>query len=162
LALSGVWVAHAAAPSSAVAKFLAREERPLVSYQARRHLEAHNPRFKKDGWLDAPTTPGGEGFTVNVVASGGSDYVLRHVLLPALEGEQAVLRRRPPDFIDANYQMADDGLDGPHARIRLVPRRRDELLIDGWLIVSPEDAELLEVRGRLVKTPSFWTTRVDL
>ena len=135
----------------------------LVSYRARRRLEAHNLRFKKSGWLEAVTTLSAEGFTYEVVGEGGSEYVRRKALYAALDGERDLLRSRSAGSLTPdNYTFVDDGPEGDWARIRLTPRRRDRLLVDGYLLVSPETADLREVRGRLVKSPSFWVSRVDV
>jgi hypothetical protein len=42
------------------------------------------------------------------------------------------------------------------------PRRKDVGLIEGAVFVTNDDADLVRVEGRFVKTPSFWTTRVDV
>ena len=41
------------------------------------------------------------------------------------------------------------------------PRKREDMLVRGTLLVSPE-GELLRVEGDLVKRPSFWTKSVHL
>ena len=46
--------------------------------------------------------------------------------------------------------------------MRLGPRRKDVLLIHGSIFVDSGDADLLRVEGRLSKTPSFWTRRVEV
>jgi hypothetical protein len=51
-----------------------------------------------------------------------------------------------------------DGL----AAIGLTPRRKDVLLIEGSILVTSEDGELKRIHGRLSKTPSIWTRRVDI
>jgi hypothetical protein len=134
-----------------------------VTYRARRHLEAENPRFKMKGWLDATSELGPDGFSFAVVAEGGSETIRNRVLRKALEGERDLLKR-PQDtaLSTANYEFGFDGMDGGLARLRLTPRRKERTLVDGWLIVAPGDADLVEVRGRLAKAPSFWTTRVEI
>ncbi len=150
-------------PAASVSLFLARPNVPLVSYRARRHLEANNPRFKKHAWLDCVTRLDESGFSYEVTASDGSPYILRKVLFAALDAERDLIHERPSaGFVDANYEMTDDGADGEWLRIKLHPRRRDTLLLDGWLLVSPSDGALVEARGRLAKAPSFWTTRVEV
>jgi hypothetical protein len=145
------------------ARFLTAAPEMLVSYRARRRLEAHNPRFKKSGWLDVVTTLGPEGFAYDVVGEGGSEYVRRKALYAALDGERDLLRTRSAGSLTPdNYTFVDDGPEGDWDRIRLTPRRRDRLLVDGHLLVSPETADLREVRGRLVKSPSFWVSRVEV
>lgn len=151
------------AASPAVSLFLGRTNVPLVSYRARRHLEAANRRFKKQAWLDCVTSLDEHGFSYEVTSSGGSPYVLRKVLVAALDAERDLIQERPAaGFVEAHYEMADEGPDGEWLRIKLYPRRRDRLLLDGWLLVSPTDGALIEARGRLAKAPSFWTTRVEV
>ena len=62
----------------------------------------------------------------------------------------------------ANYEfapaVAEDGL----LRVGLTPRRKDAMLIDGAMFLSPEDADLVRLEGRLVKPPSFWTRQVKV
>ena len=41
-------------------------------------------------------------------------------------------------------------------------RRKDVLLVDGAIFVNPEDGDLVRIEGRLSKTPSFWTRRVEV
>ncbi len=118
--------------------------------------------MKKDGWLDAITTSGTEGFTYEVVAEGGSSIVRNKVLRAALQAEQRLWADRSAGLTEANYDLIDDGVENEWDRIRLMPRRKDSHLVDGWLLVSPDDGEPVEVRGRLAKGPSFWTPRVDV
>ena len=85
------------------------------------------------------------------------------VLRAALDGERDLIRTSSAGTLDsANYRFADDGVEGDLARIRMTPIRKDKLLVDGWLLVSASDADLISLKGRLAKTPSFWTTRVDV
>jgi hypothetical protein len=48
------------------------------------------------------------------------------------------------------------------AQITITPRRKDVLLVEGWVFVRPEDGDLVRIEGRLSKTPSFWTRRVEI
>jgi hypothetical protein len=149
--------------SPAVSLFLGRTNVPLITYRARRHLEAASRRFKKQAWLDCVTSLDESGFSYEVTSSGGSPYVLHKVLLAALDAERDLIHEHPAaGFVETNYEMTDDGADGDWLRIKLHPRRRDRLLLDGWLLVSPVDGALVEANGRLSKAPSFWTTRVEV
>jgi hypothetical protein len=154
-----------AARPAVLAKFLTFPSKPLMSYRAKRHLEAHNLRFKKDGWMDVVTTLSPElGFAYTVVAEGGSDYVRRRALYGALDGERDAVKegRQAVVITDANYTFADpvnvDGL----AHVRLTPRRKDKLLVDGWIFLRPEDGNLMELNGRLAKSPSWWVNQVQI
>jgi hypothetical protein len=51
-----------------------------------------------------------------------------------------------------------DGL----AAVGVKPRRKDVLLVEGAIFVQPSDGDLARIEGRLSKTPSFWTRRVDV
>ena len=42
------------------------------------------------------------------------------------------------------------------------PGRKDLLLVNGSIFVDPASADLMRVEGRLSKTPSFWTRRVEV
>lgn len=149
-------------PAPAVSRFLARRTLTSPFYRARRHLEARTLRMNKSGWLDAVTTAGPDGFDYEVLAEGGSSLVRGKVLRAALAAEKNLWSDRSAGLTPSNYELAADGVEADYDRIRLTPRRRDTHLVDGWLLVSPEDGELVEVRGRLAKAPSFWTPRVDV
>jgi hypothetical protein len=148
---------------SPASRFLAGISPPVTSYRARRRLEAENRRFGKRAWMEARTTVDATGFSFEVIAEGGSEYVRRKVLRPALEAERDAIRRGTPTaFVPANYDFTDAGLEDGLARVRLTPRRKEKFLIDGWLLLDPADGALVEVRGRPAKAPSFWTTRVEI
>lgn len=149
-------------PAPAVSRFLRRHTLTPPSYRARRHLEAQSLRMKKAGWLDAVTSAGPDGFAYEILAEGGSSIVRNKVLRAALAAEQRLWSDRSAGLTPSNYELAADGVEDAYDRIRLVPRRKDAHLVDGWLLVSPDDGELVEVRGRLAKGPSFWTPRVDV
>lgn len=57
----------------------------------------------------------------------------------------------------------NDGVATDHlARLFITPRRKDMLLVNGAVVVAAADADLMQVEGRLSKTPSFWTRSVDI
>jgi hypothetical protein len=148
-------------------RFLARGEEPPVEYRALRRLEAHNPKFNQSAWMTAWTEfDRANGFRFTVVGEGGSGYIRSKVLRAALEGEQKIWADREADrasFTDDNYtfdagEQSADGL----ASVIVKPRRKDILLVDGSIFVQPSDGDLARIEGRLSKTPSFWTRRVDV
>jgi len=154
-------------PSPIVQRFLARGEEPPVEYRALRRLEAHNPKFKQSAWMIAWTEfDRVNGFRYQIVDEGGSAYIRSRVLRAALEGEQKIWANHEPQkasFTHENY-LFDDGAaaaDGL-AAVTLTPKRKDVLLVEGALFVQPRDAELTRIEGRLSKTPSIWTRRVDV
>lgn len=151
-------------PSSGpAARFLAAPPETLHSYRATRHLTAGNTRFNRSAWIDVETSFDAGEFSYRVIAQDGSPMVIRKALLPVLEGERRALAHASEAALtDVNYDFADDGVENDWARIRIVPRRRDAMLVNGWLYVSQDSADLVEIQGRLVKPPSFWVSRVGI
>jgi hypothetical protein len=148
-------------------RFLNNSSESLTHVRAVRHLEAANTRFKKQGWMDVRTELSPEtGFTFEVLSEGGSEYIRKKVLRPILEGEREIVANgdhtRSALTLD-NYEMtrqepAEDGL----VRLFLKPKRQERTLVDGALLVTEADGDLIRVTGRLAKNPSFWTKRVDI
>lgn len=148
--------------------FLARAEEPPVEYRALRHLEAENAHFGAAASMDAWTEfDRARGFRFEIVSERGNGYVRSRVLRGALEGELKMWTANEPQrasLTRENYTFADrqvfmgDGL----AALEIKPRRKDMLLIDGRVLIEPRDGELRTIEGRLSKTPSFWTRRVDI
>jgi hypothetical protein len=152
---------------SALQRFFARGEEPPVEYRALRRLNADNPHFRQSAWMIAWTDfDRAKGMGFQVVDEGGSGYIRAKVLRAALEGEQKIWANRAPQrasFTHENYtfdeeEAAPDGL----ASVGVKPRRRDMLLVEGTIFVQPGDGDLARIEGRLSKTPSFWTRRVDV
>jgi len=157
------------APPSIVDHFLARKDPPPFQYRALRHLDARNEHFGVAGWMDAWTdVDKASGFRYEIVAEGGSGYIRSHVLRAALDGERkmwmsgesgkAALTRDNYEFTP----VAPSGEPAPLAAVAVTPRRKDVLLVNGSIFVKPEDADLVRVEGKLSKTPSFWTRRVEV
>ena len=152
---------------SVVDRFLARKDPPPFQYRALRHLDARNEHFGVAGWMDAWTDVDRDGgFRYQVVAEGGSGYIRSHVLRAALAGEQkmwmsgdsakAALTRDNYTFdVQPPPSAALDALG-------VTPLRKDVLLVSGSVFVNPADGDLVRVEGRLSKTPSFWTRRVEV
>jgi hypothetical protein len=117
--------------------------------------------------MDAVTELSPEsGFTFHVIGEGGSDYIRKKVLRPILAGEQEIFARgdvaRSALTLD-NYDMlreepAEDGL----VRLFIKPKRQERTLVEGSLLVTEGDGDLVRIAGRLAKNPSFWTKRVDI
>jgi len=154
-------------PPSVLQRFLARAEEPPVEYRALRRLEAQNPKFKQGAWMLAWTEYDHvNGFRYQIVDEGGSSYIRTKVLRAALDGEQRIWADREPQKASFNHDnyMFDDGAlaaDGL-ASVGVRPKRKDVLLVEGAIFVQPTDGELSRIEGKLSKTPSFWTRRVDV
>jgi hypothetical protein len=148
-------------------RFLARVDEPLTQYRAVRRLTARNERFRKEARLDVATTlDPGEGFRYQVLGESGSGYVRRRVLEPILEGEARAIREAAAvraALTPANYEFVPAEPDGePLARLLIRPKRKDTLLVNGAILVTRDEADLVRIEGRLAKSPSFWTSRVEV
>lgn len=154
------------APISIVDRFLSSEPAPLTSYRALRHLHATSRGGKMTASMTAMTSlDPAEGFTFVVLESSGSGLIKNRVFLPALEAEREAktpAARARGALSMANYDFLDKGpAEDGLMQIGIRPKRKDTLLIDGSIAVTPE-ADLVRVEGRLVKRPSFWTRKVEV
>jgi hypothetical protein len=157
----------AQAQPTVLQRFLARAEEPPVEYRALRRLEAQNPKFKQSAWMMAWTEYDHvNGFRYQIVDEGGSGYIRNKVLRAALDGEQKIWADREPQKSSFNHDnyMFEDGAAAPDglASVGVKPKRKDVLLVEGAIFVQPGDGELSRIEGKLSKTPSFWTRRVDV
>ena len=150
----------------AVQRFLSADNEPLREYRAFRRLEASNGKFKKEAWLEAWTEVDVAGFRYDIVSEGGSAYIGNRVLRAALEREKALWNGRLSErsnLTTANYDFIGASLDASGLmRVTVKPKRKDELLINGVIILTPDTGDLLRVEGRLAKSPSFWTGRIEM
>jgi hypothetical protein len=158
-------VPDAQAPTmSTSAQFLKRPIERLTGYRAWRRLEGENTRFNKKAWMEVMTELHADGrFEWRELGRGGSEWVLEKALEPVIktESEASPKSRAASELNTDNYMFTDAPAetDG-RPRVRLEPKRKEKYLVDGWLIVSPTDADLVEIRGRLAKSPSFWVPTV--
>ena len=167
LAMTSVSGSTSALAEPALQRFLARADEPLTQYRAVRTLEAHNEKFGMHGSMEVLTemTPDGK-FTFQILQQEGSKRVLDKVLRPLLENEQKLFATGDPArsaLTTENYELEAGELAGPGlVKLLARPKRKEVSLVDGALIVTSDDADLVRVEGRLAKNPSFWTKRVDL
>jgi hypothetical protein len=148
-------------------RFLMRSDEAPIAYRALRHMEARNPHFGASAWMDVWTEADeAGGFRYQVAAQGGSGYIQRRVFLAALDGEQKMWREGEPKrakLNHTNYSFTDNGeADGGLASLAITPKRKDVLLVAGWVFVKREDGDLVRIEGQLSKNPSFWTRRVEI
>lgn len=116
-----------------------------------------------DVWTEADRT---RGFRYEIAGEGGSDLIRSRVFRGTLDAERRMWESGGAEraaFTPANYVLeegpaGDDGMPS----IVLRPRRRDVLLVDGFIVVNGDDGELVRMEGLLSKTPSFWTRRVHV
>lgn len=155
-----------AAPSI-IELVVARNDPPPQQYRALRRLEAQSDKLGGSAWMEAWTAvEPATGFRYQIVGEGGSGFVRGKVLKPWLEGEKKMWAAGDPErasLTHENYSFVDHGLtpDGL-ARLAVKSRRKDVLLVDGSIFVNPENGDLVRIEGRLSKSPSFWTRRVEV
>ena len=149
--------------SSGAARLLAADEQ-LTSYRAFRRMHAKSERFNQEGWLDAWTEFDGTGFRYTIVSERGSDYVRNKVLKAVLKREQEIVADGPDKaaLTEENYSFSEDAQADGVRYVGLKPKRKDVMLVEGRMVLSPDGADLLRVEGRLAKNPSFWTSLVNV
>ena len=177
VAAAAVWIAaassgiaavpHASGPPAAAERFRNHIQPPLVSYRALRNLSASNKRHNVSGWLHVRTEFDVErGFQYEILAEGGSGTIRNRVLRKVLDREKRA--REASEAAGAaltaeNYQFGEAALEEDGLmRIAIFARRKEELLVNGSIVVTSPDAELVRVEGRLARNPSIWTRRVDI
>jgi hypothetical protein len=137
----------------------------LQQYRALRRMHARSEKFDQEGWLEAWTELDGRTFRYEIVAERGSDMIRKKVLRALLAREQELVAKGEPERADLtpdNYEFAEEtsGPDGKYVVIK--PKRKDVLLVNGRMVLSPDGRELLRVEGVLAKNPSFWTSLVNV
>jgi len=133
-------------------------------YSASRRLEASGSG--RQGWLDAQIEYSvASGFTYQVMAEGGSGYIRSRVLRSLLDEEQSIVAENASARVALsvdNYQFTPTSIDEEGlAVVTIRPLRKDRSLIAGQMFLTA-DGDLVRVKGRLVKNPSFWVTRANL
>ncbi len=140
-------------------------EEPLTQYRAFRRMHAKSERFDQEGWLDAWTEFDGGGFRYEIVSERGSEHVRNKVLKAVLKREQELATTGEgarAALTAANYEFVEPDVQQDGEKVVLLkPRRKDTLLVDGRMVLSPE-GELRRVEGKLAKNPSFWTSLVRI
>ena len=117
--------------------------------------------------LEAWTSLSSDGrFDFGIIQEEGSDLIRRRVLRAALEAEQRSRNEKEASSAEltlANYEFQVGAADEAGAlTLGLVPRRRSPMLLVGHATIAERDGDLLLIEGRLSKSPSFWTRRVDV
>jgi hypothetical protein len=172
-ALTAIVVGHVTATPRAlpgeelrpiVDRFLEASEPSPTAFVAVRRLEAGNAHFNATAWMDVRTEADANGFRYAILEQGGSGYIRSKVFMPALETEQEMWggANRGAFTLD-NYTFADPSADPQGlVSVGVKPKRKDVLLVNGAILLRPQDSDLVRVQGSLSKTPSFWTRRVEI
>jgi hypothetical protein len=140
-------------------------DEPLTQYRAYRRLHARSQRMGQEGWLEAWTELDSSGFRYQIMSERGSEQVLNRVLRTILTREQELVAAGEGSrsaLTTANYEFGESDMHGTVRYVPLKPKRKDTLLVDGHMVLSPDGRELLRVEGRLAKNPSFWTSLVNV
>jgi len=146
--------------------FFSQPEEPLRSYRAYRRMHAWSEKFNQEGWLEAWTELKNGQFHYEIVTERGSDTIRNRVLRAVLKREQELVAdgdMSRGELTPDNYDFSEAGRDsdGTHV-VQITPRRKDVMLVEGKMVLSPDGGELLRVEGRLSKNPSFWTSLVNV
>jgi hypothetical protein len=155
------------APASIIDRVVSRIDPPAQQYRALRRLEAQSDKLGGSAWIEAWTqVDPGIGFRYEIIGEGGSGFVRGKVLRPWLDNEKKMWANGDPEraaLTYENYAFVDRGMSADGlAWVGVKARRKDLLLVDGSIFVNPLDADLVRIEGRLSKTPSFWTRRVEV
>jgi hypothetical protein len=147
-------------------RFPTLREQPLTQYRAYRRMHARSEHFNQEAWLEAWTEMDERGFRYNIVSETGSDYIRDKVLKAVLKREQELVADgdcQRSDLTPENYDFQDASSPANGERyVTIKPKRKDVLLVDGRMVLSPDGRDLLRVEGRLSKNPSFWTSLVNV
>jgi hypothetical protein len=161
---ASVRATHPDTADHSIQRFLAHGD-AQHSYRGSRRLEAVNGGRR--GWVEAITSfTADNGFAYEITAEGGSAVIIGKVLRPVLDGERNLIARGESarsSLVGANYTFLPDGVDSHGlAKVRLSPRRRERVLVEGAMFLQPTDGRLVRLEGRLAKNPSFWVRDVNI
>jgi hypothetical protein len=150
----------------AVGRVAGFRDEPLTQYRAYRRMHARTERFNQEAWLEAWTEFDSRGFRYQIVKEDGSEYMRTKVLKAVLKREQEMVAsgaNLKAELTTDNYEFQESAPAGRGERyVLLKPKRKDVLLLDGRMVLSPDGRELLRVEGRMSKNPSFWTSLVNI
>jgi hypothetical protein len=153
-------------PDLVLERFLALDRAPLTQYRALRHFEARNDAFKSMAWMAVWTEADSRGFRYEIAGEGGSNYIRTRVFRGTLETEQRAWASNAHEqaaVTPVNYSFNEPAIQADGSvRVMVTPRRKDLLLVDGWIVLNPETADLVRIEGQLSKSPSFWARGVHV
>ena len=88
------------------------------------------------------------------------------LLTAVFEGEREVIANGETarsSLALANYRFQRNGIDSDgFANVLLSPRRKERVLVSGTMFLKPIEGDLVRLRGRLAKSPSFWIKDFDI
>ena len=147
-----------------IRQFLAQDD-TQPAYRAERRLEAETG--SRRGWVQAITAYSPDtGLRYEVTAEGGSKFIRDKVLRAVLDGEREVFAKGEASrssLAPANYTLMANGVEGEGlVNVLLTPLRRERVLVAGSMSLRASDGDLVCLKGRLAKSPSFWVRHVDI
>jgi outer membrane lipoprotein-sorting protein len=105
----------------------------------------------------------------SVVSQTGSKFIVDHVFMKLLEGEQEAAsdenRRRTAlstenyDFALAGYESSPEG--GLYI-LNLLPKTKNKFLYQGKIWVNAKDFAVVRIEGEPGKNPSFWIKKTEI
>jgi hypothetical protein len=151
--------------SELIGRFLSNTDTPLTSYEAFRTLEAETRGGHMRARLTARTSLDPvTGFQYSIIDETGSGIIRQKVLRAALEAERSLRANGDVGrggLTASNYDFTDDrGSEDGFRRIRIRPKRHDTMLLDGSILLTDPEGDLISVEGFLIKRPSIWTREV--
>lgn len=142
------------------------QEDTLREYRAYRRMHAWSEKFSHEAWMDVWTELKDGKFQYRIVSERGSDMIRSKVLRAVLSREQELINEGDSDKADLtpeNYDFTEAGRNPDGSQyVQLKPRRKDVLLVDGRMVLTPDGRDVVRVEGRLAKNPSFWTSLVNI
>jgi hypothetical protein len=142
------------------------DDQSLREYRGYRRMHAWTDRQGHEAWLEARTELKDGKFVYEIVSERGSDTIRGRVLHAVLDRERELINEGNTDRAELtldNYEFGDASRDPDGSQsVPLKPRRKDVLLVDGRMVLTPDGRDLVRVEGRLAKNPSFWTSLVNI
>lgn len=164
--LLAISTAPAASPAISDDPPPALQDVPVTQYRAFRKMHARNEKFNQEAWIEAWTELKGSSFSYEITSERGSEYIRNKVLRTLLTREQELVNKGEAgraEISPENYLFEESASQGDGFRyILLKPKRKDMLLVNGRMVLTPDGTELLRVEGTLAKNPSFWTSSVNV
>jgi hypothetical protein len=146
-------------------RFFATDDSSPTAFRARRHLEAKTAHLGMAAWMDVFTEGTATGFNYTILGEGGSGYIRSHVFKSALDTEGAMWQVDAPgrSITPNNYTFDERGSETAGlVQVGVTPKRKAPFLLEGFILLRPDDGDLVTMEGLLTKNPSFWTRHVEV
>ena len=142
-------------------------ELQLRDYEVLRTYIVHNRFTGKKAKLEVRMHYSGGEKQFELESEQGSKFLRSRVLKRLIRAEQEAStqeRKQKTDITEENYQFSLERVEElPYGRyyvLRVKPRRKDKYLLDGLIWVIDGDFAIVQIVGRPVRRPSFWTRRI--